>query len=410
MDFSSGSHTERKKVVRSSVKTHNSRKFPKGCDKPKLNIVPDTRSALKKIWDVNKSAIVFTTFRKELYRNSSDTDTASECEDEFCPCPLPINLTTVYDPAFSDMSTSDLCQKGRDIYDSVILSDTQDSYKLLEQETRGQSHSPTWFAYRTGRITASRLHGVITRKPSTSPDNMVKEIMHYKGTVTTQATKWGTDMEHVATEMYKTSLLAEHENVTLTKSGLVVCEAMPYMAASPDGIRQCACHGQVLVEVKCPYKCKDKDPAELLGLPEFFLDANGKLKYGHKYYTQIQLQLYVTNLAECDLVVYTKQGIYVSQVQKDEEFCQSAISKASLFFFNEVLPELLSRKMASSLPCPPGPDSAICYCHKPITKTRVIVCKRPNCSVKQFHYKCMGITKKPADGWFCPVCRKLDQQ
>ena len=404
MDFASGSHKGY-----SNAQTPR-RRFPKGSEKPDLNIQPDVTKALKKLWDINKSAVVFTTFPKEQYAHDSETDTASECEDEFDLNALPVNLTSVFDPNLQDASLCALREKGREIYQNIIQADSCQSFKYLEEQTRQQAQSPTWFAYRTGRITASRLHGIVTRKLSTPPDSLVQEIMQYKDNVTTAATKWGTDMEKVAIGMYETSLCTQHDNLTVGKSGLVVCENLPYLAASPDGIRQCACHDKVLVEVKCPYKYRDEEPKGVLDVPTFFLDAAGKLKTGHRYYTQIQLQLYVTQHSVCDLVVYTNKGIYVSQVVFDEKFCKSAVSKATQFFFNEVLPELISRKMALSLPCPPGPDRTICFCKKPVTKTRVIQCQRSECSVKQFHYKCIGITKKPADAWYCPVCRKINQE
>ena len=32
----------------------------------------------------------------------------------------------------------------------------------------------------------------------------------------------------------------------------------PYIAASPDGMFSCACHGDAVIEIKCPFKIRKK--------------------------------------------------------------------------------------------------------------------------------------------------------
>ena len=243
------------------------------------------------------------------------------------------------------------------------------------------------------------------KRPDTSPENLIKEIMSYKVPFTSKYTQWGSDMESSALEMYVSTLCGEHLEMEMKKCGLYICQTMPYLAASPDGIRQCKCHGKVLVEIKCPFKYKDRIPTSLVGLDDFYLDNNSNLKKSHKYYTQVQLQMSVTNINSCDFVVFTERGILVTQVTKDEEFCKSAVTKATQFFFTEVMPELICHKVAKSMPVPPVVDRSICFCGKPPTKTRIITCSSPDCSVTNFHYKCIGINRKPAFDWFCPLCR-----
>lgn len=51
--------------------------------------------------------------------------------------------------------------------------------------------------------------------------------------------------------------------------GLFVDEVFPVFAASPDGVRNCLCHGEGLVEIKCSYKHRD---ANVHNIPQ--IDSN----------------------------------------------------------------------------------------------------------------------------------------
>ena len=42
------------------------------------------------------------------------------------------------------------------------------------------------------------------------------------------------------------------------------------MGASPDGIVQCDCCGKGVVEIKCPFSCRDKMFLEATGDKNFF--------------------------------------------------------------------------------------------------------------------------------------------
>lgn len=46
-----------------------------------------------------------------------------------------------------------------------------------------------------------------------------------------------------------------HENFEFKDSELLLNPKYPYIGASPDGIGNCSCSGEVCVEIKCPF-CK----------------------------------------------------------------------------------------------------------------------------------------------------------
>ena len=52
--------------------------------------------------------------------------------------------------------------------------------ELIEISTRGQSVNPKWLQAREGRITASQFGRICKMRPTTPPDNVVREIMGYK--------------------------------------------------------------------------------------------------------------------------------------------------------------------------------------------------------------------------------------
>ena len=88
--------------------------------------------------------------------------------------------------------------------------------------------------------------------------------------------KWGNMFEPVACNIY--SLL--HHNVVIHEFGLVKHQTRNYFGASPDGISE---YG-VMLEIKCPYKRK--------------IEINGEVP--KQYYYQIQGQLEVCGLTDCD--------------------------------------------------------------------------------------------------------------
>ena len=73
------------------------------------------------------------------------------------------------------------------------------------------------------------------------------------------------------------------------KSHLVLDPLHPFLGATPDGVISCDCCGNGVVEIKCPYCCKQKDlitvAVEDSGLL-LYEDEEGaiELKQSHQYY------------------------------------------------------------------------------------------------------------------------------
>lgn len=72
----------------------------------------------------------------------------------------------------------------------------------------------------------------------------------------------------------------------------------PFVGASPDGIVNCSCCGSSVVEIKCPYTCKNKKIYKFSVNISFNEDESGsfKLKENHQYFYQVQMQIKLLNI------------------------------------------------------------------------------------------------------------------
>lgn len=159
-----------------------------------------------------------------------------------------------------------------------------------------------WFALRKKRITASDV-GSCLRKNFVVCDDYIKEFelesyeftkddrkfcnpysdenefiikKHgYKKFESNVATRWGNKYEMAACKFYETII-----NEKVEEYGLILHEHIDWLACSPDGITD---SGR-MVEIKCPFKRK------ITGLPPIY------------YWIQVQIQLEVCDLQECDFI------------------------------------------------------------------------------------------------------------
>ena len=110
------------------------------------------------------------------------------------------------------------------------------------------------------------------------------------------ALHWGITNEDIAWKAYLESVQETHSNLEYFDSGLHVNLNFPHLGATPDGIISCDCCGKGFIEIKCPFKHRDKHPHEIPNR-DFYLqqDEGGKfhLHDDHEYYYQVQVQLAV---------------------------------------------------------------------------------------------------------------------
>ena len=121
---------------------------------------------------------------------------------------------------------------------------TREDILQIERETRDQSKSDAWFLQRAGRITALKMKSVCHTEPSNPSVSLVDQICYpEKHRVSTEAIKWGCDHESIAREAYIQSMETQHTNFCCFCSGLIINEEHNFLAATPDAVTQCDCHG-----------------------------------------------------------------------------------------------------------------------------------------------------------------------
>ena len=105
---------------------------------------------------------------------------------------------------------------------------------------------------------------------------------------------------------------------------LIKWESLQYLGAPPDGVvkgsNKIALH---LIEVKCPYKARNKSVEEMYDDPSFCLsleDGEPTLKTDHDCYFQVHGQMAVTGIHISDFIVWTPTNFVVLTVAFDETF------------------------------------------------------------------------------------------
>lgn len=221
----------------------------------------------------------------------------------------------------------------------------------IERETRGQRTNPEWHKWRENRITASIAPKIanskfVKGKSSEVPQSYLKAVLESGSGIQTSAMSWGIRNEKKAVEAYEAlKSKTTHRPVRVDDCGLFIDKEKTWLAASPDGIVREADTGKELgvLEVKCPYKHRDKTVTEACRDKTFCLEKEGdsySLKKTHPYYTQVQCQLQVTGLEKADFVVHTNKETVIAPVNFDADFWEKTVPKLEKFYMDAVVPQL----------------------------------------------------------------------
>ena len=148
-----------------------------------------------------------------------------------------------------------------------------------------------------------------------------------------------------------TLLTSQSVTVNLVQPGRILSKSHPFLGASLDSIVTNVRNLETwALEVKCPSSKLDQSINDVLKDRKFYLEkANGKIqsKRLHKYFHQIQGQMFCTQLKRVDFVVYFGKNVplYVETVMFDENFWQQILPRIEFFFRRAVVPELLTRRV-----------------------------------------------------------------
>ena len=244
--------------------------------------VVDMQSILKSLHRANPSAAIFTVLPSVSTEARISACSAMETR-------LPQPLSYLYNGQNRLLPKEQLS----DFVQHTTLTVNEEEACYLERSTRGQASTPLWFEHRLGRITASVFGRVAKCREKTFPSSLVKTIMQYSGSNRdVPAIKWGIEHEQEAREAYANIMAVKHATFKVNPAGLRVCTRQPFLAATPDGVVSCSCCGEGLLEIKCPFKYRNSQPASIED-ESFYLHKVGSeatLDKKHDYYYQVQGQ------------------------------------------------------------------------------------------------------------------------
>lgn len=213
-----------------------------------------------------------------------------------------------------DLIIYDSIVKDKDIDDNEILQkyskdEIQDrksvmlSYRkqlaILQQLPLIKQRTTEWYNARKSRLTASDLDDAIKNnclKLAKKKAGIVKDTTNYS---TIAPLKWGTMFEAMATRCYSQAM----KDISVSEFGLIEDQTNEHFGASPDGINDMG----IMIEIKCPFTRKIVDGE----IPQ-------------KYFMQIQGQLAVCCLKECDYIecnfkTYESAYKYIESIQTEYE-------------------------------------------------------------------------------------------
>ena len=265
-----------------------------------------------------------------------------------------------------------------DVYNDVLLhcatvdiSVTEEQVMYVVQHTVDQSNSKLWFSMRAGRVTASTFYAACHTRIEKPAMSVLRSIcMPNAHMFSSAATDWGKTHESVARDQYEALHAVQHTDSVCQGSGLFlsteylmaqdqyealhavqhtdsVCQASglflsieyPMFGASPDGLVQCTCCGEGLVEIKCPYTLRESSDLGQLAWMCLVNDIYC-LSRSHRHYFQVQMKLFVTNKMYCDFVVWSPEDLFVERIYPDREWWVKWSGQGMLFHSKCYMPEL----------------------------------------------------------------------
>ena len=178
-----------------------------------------------------------------------------------------------------------------------------------------EQRSEEWFKARKGRVTGSSVGAILGVSPFTKRADVMRRMVRdwhgapseFTGNV---ATNWGTLNEEGAICQYEMNT-----GQMVEKCGFYTMD--DWLGASPDGL----VGATGLIEVKCPYGLRDRPN------PVF---KTAKMQV--HYYSQMQIQMYVTGREWCHFYQWAPNGDELETVHFDKPYTDTALMALKRFY------------------------------------------------------------------------------
>jgi len=155
--------------------------------------------------------------------------------------------------------------------------------EMLKATYQPEQKTQEWYDYRHDHITASNAWKALGT--TSSKNQLIYEKCQplntekYKASLTETPMSWGNKYEHLTASLYE-----EINKTVISSFGCIAHKEYPFLAASPDGIVTGETNFGRMIEIK------NVVSREITGVPK------------KDYYIQMQIQMEVCDLEECDFV------------------------------------------------------------------------------------------------------------
>ncbi len=207
-----------------------------------------------------------------------------------------------------------------------------------------RSDATVWATERRKHLTASMISGVVSARNEDVEKRLLERHVNPSSFVP-YACSYGIKHEAGARALYKTYMKEKGYDVKVIKSGLLVNQAHPHLAATPDGI-------VITGDARCPVlllECKTvadfskgqpKNLREIIALRGNFYAKVDKetdqivIRRSHQYYYQVICQLGVAGLKLAHLAIYLPrlQSLHVIEVEFDQAVWDKIASRSEKFY------------------------------------------------------------------------------
>ncbi|XP_061174665.1 uncharacterized protein LOC133183774 [Saccostrea echinata] len=212
---------------------------------------------------------------------------------------------------------------------------TPEKAETIEKTTKLQTKSKQWFDERKWRLTASRF-GDIAKMTCRRDTRKLCSSLYQTNSISTSPIMHGRQYENKAICRFE-----EISGLKVQRCGLFVSLDYPFLGATPNMLVD----NDAIIEVKCPYTGRNEEikPGKKFPFLVELSDGTVTLKQSHKYYDQVQGQLFLSKRKICHFVVFTFCDILILKVQcNDDYFRFSLLPKLEMFYKKHFIPYVAS--------------------------------------------------------------------
>lgn len=254
-------------------------------------------------------------------------------------------LASLYTVSNEKKSRGELIEMGK----STLTELSNDEVNEISYLTLSSHKAKCRFALKRGRIIASNFKDFCKASIEDPSISFINRIMNPINNFRCYPKNIAAKKKKVFDYHFK-AIALHHQELEHYECGLIINPEFPYFAASPDRLINCDCHGEGCIVVKFLKIMESSESFDVLSRePNHILNQNHngyELVKTHDFYYQLQLQINVSELRYCDLVIWSPQPKLchlIIRVNADVDFWNFKMKKAQKFHEQIMMPEILGK-------------------------------------------------------------------